>query len=126
MKGEKIAIVTGSSSGLGFETAVLLAKNGFYTYASMRNLEKSRDIEQIASKEMLSLQVVQLDVNDDMSVKEAIDKIESEQGRMDVLVNNAGYVLLGSAEQLSIEEFKEQFETNFSALLELYRQCYQP
>jgi NADP-dependent 3-hydroxy acid dehydrogenase YdfG len=65
----------------------------------------------------IHMQVVQLDVNDDMSVKEAIDKIESEQGRITVLVNNAGYVLLGPVEQLSIKEFKEQFETNFFGVI---------
>jgi NAD(P)-dependent dehydrogenase (short-subunit alcohol dehydrogenase family) len=53
------------------------------------------------------------DVNDDTSVKEAIHIIESEQGRINVLVNNAGYVLLGPVEQTSINEFKAQFETNF-------------
>ena len=114
---EEVAVVTGSSSGIGFETAIILARSGFHTYASMRNLEKSRDITQITSKEKLPLQVVQLDVNDDMSVKEAIDKIESEQGRINVLVNNAGYVLLGPVEQLSIKEFKEQFETNFFGVI---------
>jgi len=118
MQDEKnVALVTGSSSGIGFETALLLARNGFHTYASMRNLEKSKEITQITSKEKLPLQVVQLDVNDDMSVKEAIDKIESEQRRIDVLVNNAGYVLLGPVEQLSIDEFKEQFETNFFGVI---------
>ena len=114
---QNVALVTGSSSGIGFETALLLARSGFHTYASMRNLEKSKDITEIASKEKLPLQVVQLDVNDDMSVKEAIDKIESEQGRINVLVNNAGYVLLGPVEQLSIKEFKEQFETNFFGVI---------
>src|SRR6478609_5434729 len=113
MKAQSVALVTGSSSGIGFETALLLARNGFHTYASMRNLEKSKGITQIASKEKLPLQVVQLDVNDDTSVKEAIDKIESEQGRINALVNNAGYVLLGPVEQISVNEFKAQFETNF-------------
>ena len=76
MQGEKnVALVTGSSSGIGFETAILLARSGFHTYASMRNLEKSKDITQITSKEKLPLQVVQLDVNDDTFVKEAIEKI---------------------------------------------------
>jgi NAD(P)-dependent dehydrogenase (short-subunit alcohol dehydrogenase family) len=79
MQDEKnVALVTGSSSDIGFETALLLARNGFHTYASMRNLEKSKEITQITSKEKLPLQVVQLDVNDDRSVKEAIGKIESE------------------------------------------------
>jgi NAD(P)-dependent dehydrogenase (short-subunit alcohol dehydrogenase family) len=122
MKAQNIALVTGSSSGIGFETALLLARNGFHTYASMRNLEKSKDITQIATKEKLPLQVVQLDVNDDRSVKDAIDKIIEENQRIDVLVNNAGYGLLGSLEDLSIEEIKAQFETNFFGVVRVTQQ----
>jgi NAD(P)-dependent dehydrogenase (short-subunit alcohol dehydrogenase family) len=76
MQGEKkVALVTGSSSGIGFETALLLSNSGFHTYASMRNPEKSRNITEIANTENLPLTVVQLDVNDDRSVKDAISKI---------------------------------------------------
>ena len=113
MKAQNVALVTGSSSGIGFETALMLARNGFHTYASMRNLEKSKSITEIANREKLPLRVVQLDVNDDKSVKDAIYKIENEQGKINVVVNNAGYLLIGPLEELSIEEFKEQFETNF-------------
>ena len=90
MKAESVALVTGSSSGIGFETSLLLARSGYHTYASMRNLEKSKTLTEIANREKLPLQVVQLDVNDDKSVKDAIYKIENEQGRIDVVVNNAG------------------------------------
>ena len=107
-----VAIVTGSSSGIGFETSLLLAKNGFFTYATMRNLDKSNKIIDLKLKEKLPLEVLELDVTDDKSVKEAIEKIANEQGTVDVLVNNAGYALVGPLEELSIQEFKEQFETN--------------
>ena len=122
MKAQSVALVTGSSSGIGFETALLLARNGFNTYASMRNLGKSKDITQIASKEKLPLQVIQLDVNDDRSAKDAVDKIIEENQRIDVLVNNAGYGLLGSLEDLSIEEIKAQFETNFFGVVRVTQQ----
>src|SRR5919197_4455747 len=108
----KVAIVTGSSSGIGFETSLLLAKNGFVTYATMRNVGKSNKIIESKQKEKLPLEVFKLDVADDKSVKEAIEKIANEQEKIDVLVNNAGYGLLGPLEELSIQEFKEQVEAN--------------
>jgi NAD(P)-dependent dehydrogenase (short-subunit alcohol dehydrogenase family) len=122
MKLQKVAVVTGSSSGIGFETALLLARSGFHTYASMRNLGKSKNITEITDKEKLPLQVVQLDVNDDRSVIEAIDKIVAENQKIDVLVNNAGYGLFGSLEDLSIEEIKVQFETNFFGVVRVTQQ----
>jgi NAD(P)-dependent dehydrogenase (short-subunit alcohol dehydrogenase family) len=113
----KVALVTGSSSGMGFATAIMLARAGIHTYASMRNLKKSKTITELASTENLPLQVVQLDVIDKKSVKEAITKIVTEKERIDVLVNNAGYGLFGSLEDISIEELKAQFETNFFGVI---------
>ena len=108
----KVAVVTGSSSGIGFETSLLLAKNQFKTYATMRNLNKSHVFD-TALKEKIPLSVVQLDVNEEASVNIAIDNILKENGQIDVLVNNAGYSVFGSSEELSLEEIKEEFETNF-------------
>jgi len=113
----KVAVVTGSSSGIGYETSLLLARNQFATYASMRNLKKSDELLKIAAKERIPLKVIQLDVNDDRSVNNAIDTIVKENGRIDVLVNNAGFDLFGSLEELTIEEIKGQFETNFSGVV---------
>jgi len=122
MQGDKVALVTGSSSGIGFETSLRLARAGFNTYASMRNLEKSKNITEIAKKEKLPLQVVQLDVNNDGSVKDAIVKILKADQRIDVLINNAGYGLFGSVEDTSIEEIKAQFETNFLGVVRVTQQ----
>jgi NAD(P)-dependent dehydrogenase (short-subunit alcohol dehydrogenase family) len=109
---DKVAIVTGSATGIGYETAIHLAKNGFRTYASMRNLPKADEITKIAKSENLPLRVIQLDVTDDISINKAIDTVINESGKVDVLVNNAGYGLIGSIEDMSIEELKAQYETN--------------
>ena len=118
----KVAVVTGSSSGIGFETSLLLARKRFYTYATMRNLNKSQKINDIAEKENLPLKVLQLDVTDDKSVKVAINQIRDESSRIDVLVNNAGYDVMGAVEDLSINEFKSQFETNFFGVIRVTKE----
>ena len=117
MNDQKVAIVTGSSSGIGLESALLLARNGYITYATMRSPEKDTSIKTAVQKEGLPIRVVQLDVTDDNSVKNAIDHIISEAGRIDVLVNNAGYSLGGALEDLSMEEIKSQYETNLFGLI---------
>lgn len=105
--------MTGSSSGIGFETSLLLARNQFKTYATMRNLNKSTELLEIAAKENIPLKVIPLDVNDDASVDNAFDTILKENERIDVLVNNAGFDMFGSLEELTIDEIRWQFETNF-------------
>ena len=114
---QKVAVVTGSSSGIGYATSLMLARKGFYTYASARNIDKSASLESIANTEKLPLKLIQLDVTDDSSVNEAVEKIVSEKGRIDVLVNNAGYGLFGAFEDLSMDEIKAQFETNFFGVI---------
>jgi NAD(P)-dependent dehydrogenase (short-subunit alcohol dehydrogenase family) len=127
MKGEQqqIALVTGSSSGIGFETALLLARNGIYTYATMRNLSKSEEILACTRKDNLQLETLRLDVTDEGSVSEAIDMIIDKKDRIDILVNNAGYSLLGPLELLHLDEIKEEFETNFFGIIRLI-QCVLP
>jgi len=114
---KEVAVVTGSSSGIGHETALTLARNGYTTYATMRNTSKATEIQSIASKENLPIIVKQLDVTKDESVRNAIQQIASEAGRIDVVVNNAGYGLTGAFEDLSIEEIKAQYETNFFGVI---------
>ena len=95
----------------------MLARKGFYTYASARNIDKSANLQSIANAERLPLKLIQLDVTHDISVKTAIEKIVLEKGRIDVLVNNAGYGLFGAFEDLSLDEIKAQFETNFFGVI---------
>jgi NAD(P)-dependent dehydrogenase (short-subunit alcohol dehydrogenase family) len=119
---EIVAVVTGSSSGIGLETALLLARSGFQTYATMRDLKKSKDITEIANAENLPLTVIQLDVDDDRSVKDAISQILTENNRIDVLVNNAGYGLFSPIEDVTLGQVKEQFETNFFGVVRITRE----
>lgn len=115
---QKVAIVTGSSSGIGLETSVSLAQNGFLTYATMRNLDKSSIIKTATDNESLPIKVVQLNVADSRMINNAIQAIVSEAGRIDILVNNAGYGLVGAFEDLSIDdEIKNQYETNVFGLM---------
>lgn len=117
-----VAVVTGSSSGIGYETSLLMARNGFFTYATMRSTDKSNKIIDLKRNERLLLEVLKLDVTDDKSVKEAIERIVNERGKIDVLVNNAGYALLGPLEELSIQEIKEQFETNVFGVIRVTKE----
>ena len=110
---QHIALVTGGSTGIGFETSLLLARNGFYTYATTRDPTKNNTIKEIANKENLPLEVLPLDVDNDDSVRNTINKIFDEKKKIDILVNNAGYGLFGAIEDISIQEAKKQFETNF-------------
>jgi NAD(P)-dependent dehydrogenase (short-subunit alcohol dehydrogenase family) len=114
---EKVALVTGSSRGIGFVTSITLARNGFLTYASMRNLDKEKEIRLVVDKEKIPLKTIQLDVTDSNSVDNAIKSIMDQSGRIDVLVNNAGYGLVGAFEELSIEEIKQQYETNLFGVI---------
>jgi NAD(P)-dependent dehydrogenase (short-subunit alcohol dehydrogenase family) len=119
MSGQGIALVTGSSSGIGFETSILLARSGFYTYATVHKLEGNgpRQIIEIAKTENLPLEVVQLDVDSDESVVDTISSIVKRNNRIDFVVNNAGYALGGALEETSMDEIRNQFETNFFGAL---------
>jgi NAD(P)-dependent dehydrogenase (short-subunit alcohol dehydrogenase family) len=114
---DNVAVVTGSSTGIGYETSLILARNGFLTYATMRNLNKGENMKSVVTKENLPIQIKQLDVTDDESVTNAIQTISSEAGQIDVLVNNAGYGLNGAFEDLAMDEIKAQYETNVFGLI---------
>ena len=119
---EKVAVVTGASSGIGFETALALAREGYHTYATMRDATKGDKIKELGEKDGLKISVLELDVDNDDSVKVAIKKILDEKQRIDVLVNNAGWGLWGCVEDVSVDEFKTQFETNFFSVIRLIQE----
>ena len=119
---EKVAVVTGTSSGIGFETALALAREGYYTYATMRDTAKSDKIKELGKKDNLKISVLELDVDDENSVKNAIRKILDQKQRIDILVNNAGWGLWGCVEDVSVDEFKAQFDTNFFSIIRLIQE----
>ena len=119
---ENVALVTGCSSGIGLETAVALAREGHFTFATMRNLKKVEALEKIVKDENLPISILELDVDNKESMDNAIEKIIEQKGRIDTLVNNAGWCMWGTVEDVSIDEFKEQFETNFFSIVRMIQQ----
>jgi short-subunit dehydrogenase len=115
----QVVLITGCSSGIGYETALMLARNGFHTFATMRNTKKSDSLEEIIKKERLDLIIRELDVNDDTSIENTINCIKREANRIDVLINNAGYGLVGFFEDLTLDEIRNQFEVNFFGVLNI-------
>ena len=108
-----IILITGSSTGIGFATAELLAKNGHKVYASMRNPKNSPQLEELAEKNNLPITILPLDVDHDESVKEAVTFILAEEAGIDVLINNAGIDTVGPVEEVPLEEIKKIMETNY-------------
>jgi len=115
----QVALITGCSSGIGYETALMLARNGFRTFATMRNTKKSDSLQEIIRKEGLDVSIQQLDVNDNASIENTINNIKNETNRIDVLINNAGFGLVGFFEDLTLDEIRDQFETNFFGVLNI-------
>jgi len=119
---DKVALVTGSSSGIGLETALALARDGYDTFASMRDTKKAGELEYAAKKENIKINIIELDVDKEESIISATRKIMADRGRIDVLVNNAGYGQFGCTEDVSIEEFRKQFETNFFSIVRIIQE----
>lgn len=114
----KTAIVTGSSSGFGLLCVIELAKNGFQVIATMRDPSRAASLLSIAKEEQLTdnIQIATLDVTSTAS-NAAFKKVIAQLNSIDVLVNNAGLAVGGFCEELSIEDYRNQFETNFFGVI---------
>jgi NAD(P)-dependent dehydrogenase (short-subunit alcohol dehydrogenase family) len=110
---EPIALITGSSSGFGLLTSVELAKAGFRVVATMRDLGRRGALDQAAAAAGVELDTRQLDVTSFDTIPGLVGQVVRDFGRLDVLVNNAGFPVAGFAEDIRLEELRLQFETNF-------------
>lgn len=113
----KTIVITGASTGIGFATAVSLARAGHDVFATMRNPSRAPELQNLAKSQSLPITVVALDVNDEASVKSGFEHVAEARGRVDVLVNNAGIAHLGSVEETPIEVVRQTMETNFFGAL---------
>ncbi|WP_027085902.1 SDR family oxidoreductase [Cohnella panacarvi] len=113
------ALVTGAGSGFGLLTALLLAEKGWMVYAGLRDSSRSEGLVKEATARGIADQVVplQLDVTDCGQIAQAVETIRQRQGRLDALVNNAGFAAGGFVEEVPLERWREQFETNVFGLV---------
>src|SRR6516164_3087243 len=110
----KVAVITGTSSGFGLLTAVELARHGFAVVATMRDLARRTYLEEAAARAGVErIDIRQLDVTDFEHITTFVNEILRDHGRIDVLVNNAGFAMAGFIEDIKLEEIRLQFETNF-------------
>lgn len=119
MEEKKVVLITGCSSGFGYLTALKFARNGWQTFASVKDLESqgAKDLWEIKNKENLSLEILPIDVTSSSSVEEGVGMVTNKSGRIDVLVNNAGFGFFGPVEDFSLDQIKEQYETNIFGVL---------
>lgn len=108
-----VILITGSSTGIGFATAETLGRNGHTVYATMRNPQRSPELQQLAEKENLPISIMTMDVTDEQSVQAAFNTVLAKEGHIDVLVNNAGIANWGAVEELSLDAFRADMETNY-------------
>jgi short-subunit dehydrogenase len=113
----KSVLITGTSKGIGFETALSFARGGYKVFATMRNLEAVSTLQKQITDESLNIIIYKMDVDSDDSVKHCIQSIIKEHGIIDVLVNNAGIERHGSIEELPMSDFKAIMETNYFGVI---------
>ncbi|MEO1518015.1 MAG: SDR family oxidoreductase [Bacteroidota bacterium] len=106
-------LITGTSTGVGFESAILFAQNGFKVYASMRNLQKADKLKSRIAAENLDIDILALDVSDNASIEAAVNAVVAKDGKIDILLNNAGAGFAKTLEQASLEEVAWITDVNY-------------
>ena len=113
----KTVLITGTSKGIGLETALAFGRAGYKVFASMRNPAMANDFRQKIKTESLDISISEMDVDSDASVNQCINDVIQNHGQVDVLVNNAGIERHGSIEELAMDDFKSIMETNYFGVL---------
>ncbi len=116
-RGAQTVLITGATDGLGKAAALLLAERGYRVFAAGRSGEKREQLDDLAKEKKLPLETLEMDVCDDNSVKTAVASVYQRAGTIDVLINNAGLVYVGAVEDLRLEDWRRQFETNFFGVI---------
>src|SRR3954449_13044633 len=110
-------LITGTSKGIGYETALAFGRAGYRVHATMRNPSQSPALAQIAASEKLAITVTAMDVNNDESVRDGMARIQAQHGPVDILVNNAGIEAAGSIEEEPFDDYRATMETNYFGVL---------
>ena len=118
---QKSVLITGATDGLGKAAALLLAQRGYRVFAAGRSAEKRAQLDALAREKNLALESIALDVCDDRSVEAAVHAVLSKAGAIDVLINNAGVNYTAAVEDLTMQDWRAQFETNFFGVLRVTR-----
>jgi short-subunit dehydrogenase len=116
-KMKKNVLITGTSTGLGLETAVLFAKNGYKVFATMRNLGKSDLIKNRINTESLDIELLTLDVSSSQSINDCVSQIIEKEGKIDILINNAGGGFAKTTEQATEEEMQWVTDLNYFSVV---------
>jgi NAD(P)-dependent dehydrogenase (short-subunit alcohol dehydrogenase family) len=116
-KQSQTVLITGATDGLGRATAIYLAERGYRVFAAGRSREKRAEVDAVAAQRKLPLDTLEMDVCDDASVERGVRTVLEKAGAIDVLVNNAGLGYVATVEDLTLEDFRRQFETNFIGVL---------
>jgi len=122
MNSNKVILITGCSSGFGLLTAVRLAAHGHIVWATMRDLSKKQLLEDDLSQHQAHATIRGLDVTKTSTIKNVVEEINKTHGRIDVLINNAGYAISGFFEDFSEEEIRSQMDTNFFGVQNVCRE----
>jgi NAD(P)-dependent dehydrogenase (short-subunit alcohol dehydrogenase family) len=111
-KNTQTVLITGATDGLGKAAALLLAERGYQVFAAGRSAAKRAQLDTLAREKQLPLETLEMDVCDDASVKAGVSTVQGKAGAIDVLINNAGFVYAGAVEDLRLDDWRKQFETN--------------